>query len=151
MRILSLGLQNEVRKQGGVHLLSGHINQHAKALANRFCRKSPARFLLEGMENPSVEDSLEAEIRRALSYSIRLWTRRSDITTMGIKQLPGFDERIMEAYPPQSPEQKSTSGGSSIAVVVQPAILAFGEDDYQASTKHAVWLKAAVVVNDRAE
>lgn len=86
-----------IQREGGVHLLSSHINQHAKALAKRLCRKSPACFLLEDRENLSVEDSLEDEIRRALSYSIRLWTRRSDTTVTVIKDLPNFDERTMEA------------------------------------------------------
>ena len=57
---------------------------------------------------------------------------------------------VKSRYFSQGFEYQHTSGGSSIALIVEPAILARGEDDYQADDMYAARLNAAVVINDQA-
>lgn len=99
---------------------------------------------------PSRHQSFhKSEIRHDLSCSIKLQTKLFEIHIIEVKDLPKLSDNSIAVYFPQGFQYQHTSGGSSIALIVEPAILARGEDDYQAEDLHAARLNAAVVINDQ--
>ncbi|KAK2733111.1 hypothetical protein FQN57_002303 [Myotisia sp. PD_48] len=83
----------------------------------------------------------------------RLWTQRTFTTTQHLEDLRVDPFRnnspTMEAHPSQGLEddEDHTLDGAQIAVVVHPAVLAFGNDDCENFHQARVWAKAVVLLS----
>lgn len=82
----------------------------------------------------------------------RYWTQRSFVKSHHLETLRAETYRarspLMEAHPSQGLEddEDNSHDGARVAVVVHPAVLAFGNDDCEEYHQPRVWAKAVVLL-----
>jgi hypothetical protein len=109
---------------------------------------SPAKWLFR-KENDNIRDeSLAEDIEDALKFSLQLWGQRANIECYGIE---AFADQTFPRYKPnwwelhQSLDEYDERPDLPIRMVIQPAMLAFGnEEGTNYSSEPRVWMRARV-------
>lgn len=171
VQIMAVGVEEAVAThlEAGTTLLLDAISLYEESLVNLFLNGA-AKFLLKLVDdrgNQSVE-ALREDIRESLIFSLRLWSQKSKPCIYGIEKFAlvpfRHDDQMLKLYHSQDPagvqihdpddddedEEEDNEGlydGLPICIVVQPAIVAFGNqsgENYSSMTR--IWSQGIVWV-----
>jgi hypothetical protein len=101
-------------------------------------------------------EELYGLLRDAGELFLSLWTQKVWITTRGIEELKGTDFRICSKY--MEPHvchglldgDDTSLDGRPVSAVIQPAIVAYGNEHGRNYDQHKVWAKAVVLLGPAA-
>jgi hypothetical protein len=140
-------------------LISARLG-YARLLSRRFL-DGPARYLMKNDPKTARdrEVKVEEEINLALQFSARLWSHRSFVRCLGLRDLRelGLGQYNahhsmagLHAICPTDDEEPDFGQAEPILAVIQPAIVAFGTEEGQGyGTVTRPWMKAQVIVAPR--
>jgi hypothetical protein len=84
--------------------------------------------------------------------SLSVWTQRSFLECPKLQQTSHFfngnEEMNAHAFHHLDDEEDTRLDGQPIIAMVQPAILAFGNDNAEHYEQHKVWAKAIVLIHE---
>lgn len=127
-----------------------HVYQH---LALKFL--DSADLLLCQLDMPGDiekrKESLRSLFRTAGELSTSLWTQRTYLKCLGLSELGNFniESPLMVAHRLQKLEDDDHRlDGNMINAVIQPAVVAFGNENGENYDSYKVWAKATVLVQE---
>jgi hypothetical protein len=97
-------------------------------------------------------ESLQGLYRDAAELALALWTQRTFMRARGLGDLPKFhisDSRMSAHRLHRLDEDDKRLDGTDVVLLVQPAILAFGNEDAENYDCSKIWCPATVVVDQR--
>jgi hypothetical protein len=83
--------------------------------------------------------------------SLSVWTQKSFLECLKLQQISHFlnGHEIMSAHTFHRLDEEDTRlDGQPIIAMVQPAVLAFGNDNAEHYEQHKVWAKAIVLIHE---
>lgn len=113
-----------------------------------------ARVLLRDSDTRKRVEELSEIIRIAGELSASLWKQKIFIECWSLEELQNVPfsvaSREMRAHHAHGLEDKDTKlDGGQVRMVVQPALLAFGNEEGKNYTEYKVWAKAVVMISKR--
>ncbi|KAL2819287.1 hypothetical protein BDW59DRAFT_151585 [Aspergillus cavernicola] len=116
----------------------------------------PVGILLQPSTEPTESNlhdkrlqELQTLYKEAAQLALTLWSQRAHMTCQKLQDLPRFTvtSEMMSAHRLHHLDEDDTSlDGTSVLLVVQPAILAFGSEDAEHYDQHKVWAPATVLL-----
>lgn len=135
--------------------LQGSLSRIAVQLTENFL-KGPARYLLLDLSNenePLTKNALEDIFSSAARLALSLWTQKSYLKCLDLRDFSlfsnGRDEIGAHALHHLDDDDDTRLNGQQVLLIVQPALIAFGNDDAEHYEQHKVWAKAMVLVDER--
>ncbi|QKX58878.1 uncharacterized protein TRUGW13939_06006 [Talaromyces rugulosus] len=134
--------------------LHGSLSRMAAQLREDFLQ-GPARYLLLTPSNErasQVRKMLEDIFYYAAQLALSLWTQRSFLKYQTLRDLSRFfngRENVGAHALHRLDEEDTRLDGKQVLVVIQPALLAFGNDEAEYYDQHKVWAKAMVLIDER--
>lgn len=141
--------------------LDGQFNIHRESLQNkeryyidhaeRF-DSGPARVLFRHSDTRKRVEELSEIIRIACELSASLWKQKIFMKCWSLEELQNIPffvaSREMKAHHAYGLEDQDTKlDGGQVQMVVQPALLAFGNEEGKNYTEYKVWAKAVVLIS----
>jgi hypothetical protein len=117
--------------------------------------QGPARYLLLIPSNEralQMRKTLEDIFYYAAQLALSLWTQRSSLKYLTLRDLPRFfnDREDVGAHALHRLEEEDVRlDGKQVIAVIQPTLLAFGNDEAEHYDQHKVWAKAMVLIDER--
>jgi hypothetical protein len=114
-----------------------------------------ARYLLLTPSNESASQmrkTLEDIFYYAAQLALSLWTQRSSLKYLTLRDLSPFlngREAVGAHALHRLDEEDTRLDGKQVFAVIQPALLAFGNDEAEHYDQHKVWAKAMVLIDER--
>ncbi|KAH8702221.1 hypothetical protein BGW36DRAFT_372417 [Talaromyces proteolyticus] len=133
--------------------LQANISQMGVERAEKFLR-GPARYLLgqSSGDDKSVQKALADIYCYAGQLALSLWTQRSYLECLNRQRITHFfaGREEMSAHRFHRLDEEDTRfDRQPILVIVQPALIAFGNDNAESYDQHKVWAEAVVLVDER--
>jgi hypothetical protein len=135
-------------------LLSYKIREVSTGLAVEFL-KGPIRLLLRQTQDNADHGKRDQELQRlyhgAGELSLSLWTQRTWMRRYHLSELADFrtDHSMVTAHRLHHlDEDDHRLNGKKILAVIQPAIVAFGNEDAEHYNNGKIWAKAVVIVDE---
>ncbi|KAF3482026.1 uncharacterized protein GIQ15_04785 [Arthroderma uncinatum] len=154
-RSQTLRILSTVANPGTEFRIAKRIRQLADRKAASFLI-SPATQLLQRVSSPGRQSQRSQELlvlyRTAAELALSLWTQRTFMKPYSLRGLPMFhiSEPMMVAHRLHRLEEDDIRlDGNDVLLCVQPAILAFGNEDAENYDCYKVWTPATVVVDER--
>ncbi|EGD88097.2 hypothetical protein H112_04579 [Trichophyton rubrum D6] len=114
--------------------------------------------LLEAPKSGAIQDGCLNDLyhifAHAMQLSLSLWCRRTQMTcnsmfTGNTRVYHHTDSSMIVHRIHRLDEGENKLDGKEILVIIQPAVVAFGNDDGENYDKRKVWSPAIVLVNDK--
>ena len=151
LRLLTLPPQDSATEP----LLPHQMKQKSARLATELLN-GPAQLLLNSTMDYTCREKRDKELFRlyniAGELSLCLWSHRAFLECHSLSSLPQFDTNnpSMTLHRLQQPEENQRKlNGKRVLAVIQPAIVAFGNEDAENYDKLKVWSEAVVLVDER--
>jgi hypothetical protein len=121
-------------------------------LATEFLQGPVQSLLRQDVNQEKRNSSVRQIYRLAGQLASSLWTRRAFMKPYGLQNLAGYanDSPVMTAHRLHhlDEDDKSLDGNKALAVI-QPVILAHGNEEGENYDKWKVWSKAVVLVEEK--
>jgi hypothetical protein len=99
-----------------------------------------------------MRGSLEDIFYYAAQLALSLWTQKSSLKYLTLQDLSRFsngNEYVSAHALHRLDEEDTKLDGKRVLAVIQPALLAFGNDEAEHYDQHKVWAKAIVLIDER--
>jgi hypothetical protein len=134
--------------------LSGQIHAMSIRLTREFVA-GPVQWLLrrarDDIELEKRDSDLQKLYHSAGELSLSLWTQRTELKCQCLPDMPIFREndiRLRAHRLHQLDEGDRRLDGRNILIVLQPAILAYGDENAENYEEAKLWARATVVVDE---
>lgn len=150
-------LQTPNRVSKSDFVFSGRLEANLSRMADQRSEQflsGPVRYLLgkPSGDEQSVKKVLAGIYTCAGQLALSLWTQRSFLICLELQQIPRFftGREEMSAHAiHQLDEEDTRLDGQPIIAIIQPAFLAFGNDNAEHYEQHKVWAEAIVLIDER--
>lgn len=115
----------------------------------------PVRYLLDttNRDEQSVKKALADIYTFAGQLSLSVWTQRSILECPkfqpNIRFFNGHELMSAHAIHLLDDEEDTRLDGQPVIAIIQPAVLAFGNDNAEHYEQHKVWAEAIVLIDER--